>query len=80
MGKVNAMTYDNAVAAQCRDCDGDGHVDVDRGFGQTDLDICAACKGSGEIRCDTGGVNCPFSYCYCEAAWDRAQESMMGGE
>jgi DnaJ-class molecular chaperone len=73
------MTYDNAVTAQCHECSGEGLVNVDRGFGQTDLDICKQCEGTGQIRCDTGGLNCPFSYCYCEAAWDREQEELMRG-
>jgi DnaJ-class molecular chaperone len=77
MGKVNAMTYDNAVTAECRNCDGYGVRIV---AGGTATEPCTECKGDGEIRCDTGGLNCQFAYCYCEAAWERAQESMMGGE
>jgi DnaJ-class molecular chaperone len=75
MGNHVVGKYDDAVTAECRDCDGTGEND-----GMSNFRTCASCKGTGEIRCDTGGVNCPFAYCYCEAVWDRQQEDYGRGE
>jgi DnaJ-class molecular chaperone len=75
MGNHVVGEYDAAVTANCRDCSGTGDND-----GLSNYGACSSCKGTGEIRCDAGGLNCSFAYCYCEAAWDRQQEDYGRGE
>lgn len=52
---------------ECLRCSNTGHDcrDVDC--------VCSDCEGSGWVECDRGGVNCPYSCCACEAAWERQE-------
>jgi hypothetical protein len=71
---------ETALDAECRRCDGEGEYLTTWGGGPDDAGYvqCEDCEGSGWISCERGGVGCPFKYCYCEAAWERQEESKMG--
>lgn len=70
---------ENSVNAECRRCNGEGEYSAVWGGGPDDAGHvqCEDCEGSGWINCERGGVSCQFSHCYCEAAWERQEESKM---
>jgi RecJ-like exonuclease len=74
------------VEAECKACDGEGEIEhphlqgAYRGSHAIDppdpvMVKCEDCDGTGWIKCDRGGSDCPFDHCYCEAAWERQQEA-----
>ena len=63
-------TFCRCLEAECRSCGGYGTDD--REFDGK----CSDCDGTGWIKCDRGGVECRFSHCYCEAAWDAQNERL----
>lgn len=74
------------LEAECRACNGEGEVPhpawtvgevsiVSESPPDPVMVECEDCRGDGWIKCDRGGVNCPFGHCYCEAAWERQQEA-----
>ncbi len=70
---------DVGLHAECRRCDGEGEFAQAWGGGPDDAGHvrCDECEGEGWITCDRGGVRCPFTYCYCEAAWERQEQAKM---
>lgn len=72
------------LEAECRTCNGEGVIEHPHLMGayvsshaESPPDPvrvdCEDCAGSGWINCDRGGVDCRFSHCYCEAAWERQE-------
>ena len=68
----DVVMYDpDRLEADCRRCDATGFINGAR---------CSDCSGEGSITCSKGGAGqCPFTYCYCEAAWERQEEDKYGG-
>jgi hypothetical protein len=70
------------VEAECRKCEGEGRLEkpesLEVQYGgpyEAEYSTCPECDGTGWIKCQRGGDSCPFDYCYCEAAWERQQET-----
>lgn len=38
----------------CTNCSGTGHIDLDRGFGQFDVDVCPVCNGTTLVSTRSG--------------------------
>jgi hypothetical protein len=81
-------TFCRCLEAECRACNGEGEVQhptwthgscstVTESPPDPVMVPCDDCDGSGWIKCDRGGVNCRFSHCYCEAAWEAQEADRM---